>query len=183
MRAPPASGEGRVVVAIEDKSLPDNSTRLVPVSSVAGATKGGIKLNCTRAEVAKLGAFVVSDFVPQSPSGEAYTSGAAYTARYVVDDTAYDEFQEQEIPEGELALYSGMHVEALDGRVGKLDELVVDPRSGRITGLLMRKGHLWGSRHVTVPIGQIKFVDGDGVYLKLEKAAVGELPSMNVRPG
>jgi sporulation protein YlmC with PRC-barrel domain len=168
-------------VAIEDKSLLDNPTRLVPLRDVTEVADDHILLNCTRGDVAKLGPFVVADFIQQSPSGGAYASGEGYTAQYVVDDTAYDAVQAQAIPEGELGLYSGMHVEASDGRVGKLDELVLDPKSGAITGLVMRKGHLWGSRDVTVPVDQIKFVGGEAVYLKLDKSTVGALPAMKVR--
>jgi sporulation protein YlmC with PRC-barrel domain len=112
-----------------------------------------------------------------------YSYGDGYSAQYVFDDTAYDEVEEEQIPEGELALYSGMHVEASDGQVGRLDELVLDAKSGTITGLVMRKGHLWGSRDVTVPVEQIEFVDGDTAYLKLDKSAVGALPAMKVRRG
>ena len=170
-------------VAIEDKSLPDNPTRLVPVSDVAEVSDDRITLSRTRADVVKLGPFVVHDFIQESPSGRAYSSGEGYSAEYVLDDTAYDEVEELEIPEGELSVYSGMHVETLDGRVGKLDELVLDPKSGVITGFVMRKGHLWGSRDVTVSVGQIKRVGGDTVFLKLDKSAVGALPAMKVRRG
>jgi len=168
-------------VAIEDKSLPDNPTRLVPMANVAGVDGDRIRLNCTKADVAKLGPFVVADFIQQSPSGGAYSSGDGYYAQYVVDDTAYDEVEVQEIPEGELGLYGGMRVEASDGRVGKLDELVLDAKSGATTGLVMRKGHLWGARDVTVPVDQIDLVGGDTVHLKLDKSAVGALPTMKVR--
>jgi sporulation protein YlmC with PRC-barrel domain len=170
-------------VALEYKGLKDNPTRLVPVSDVAEVTDDRIELNCTRTDVAKLGPFVVVDFIPRLSPGAASSSGVRYSARYVVDGTAYGEIDEQEIPEGELGLYGGMDVEASYGRVGKLDELVLDPRSGAITGLVTRKGHLWGSRDVTVPAGQITSVDGDTVYLKLDKSAVGELPAMTVRSG
>jgi sporulation protein YlmC with PRC-barrel domain len=170
-------------VAIEDKTLPDNPTRLVPVAAVAGVDDERITLNCTRADVAKQGPFVVTDFIQQSPSGGAYSFGEGYSAQYVFDDTAYDAVQEEELPEGEIGLYGGMHVEASDGRVGKLDELVLDSKSGTITGLVMRKGHLWGSRDVTVPVGQIDFTDGETVYLKLDKSSVGALPAMKVRRG
>jgi sporulation protein YlmC with PRC-barrel domain len=170
-------------VAIEDKSLPDNPTRLVPVTDVADFTDDRITLNCSRADVAKLGPFVVTDMIQQSPSGGAYSSGDAYSAQYVFDDTAYDAVEELAMPEGERGLYGGMHVEASDGRVGKLDELVLDSKSGVITGLVMRKGHLWGSRDVTVPVDQIEHVGGDTVYLKLDKSALGALPAMKVRRG
>jgi len=170
-------------VAIKDKSLPDNATRLVPVADVASVTDDLIKLSCTRADVAKLGPFVFTDFIQQSPSGGAYSSGDAFGAQYVLDDTAYDAVEEEAIPEGELGIYAGMHVEASNGRVGKLDELVLEPKSGAITGFVMRKGHLWGTRDVTVPVDQVEYSDGDTVFLKLDKAAVGALPAMKVRRG
>jgi len=170
-------------LAIEDHSLPDNPTRLVPVANVASVTDDRISLNCTKAEVAKLGPFEVVDLMQESASGGAYAGGEAYSSQYVYDDTAYDEIEEQEVPDGEFALYGGMDVEASDGHVGKLDELVLDSKSGAITGLVMRKGHLWGSRDVTVPVDQIDSVDSDTVHLKLGKAAVAALPAMKVRRG
>jgi hypothetical protein len=54
-------------VVVEDKSLPDYSTRLVPVAFVANATPQRIKLSCAKADVAKMGPFIVSDFIPESP--------------------------------------------------------------------------------------------------------------------
>jgi hypothetical protein len=65
----------------------------------------------------------------------------------------------------------------------QLDELVLDPTSGVVTGLVMRKGHLWGSRDVTVPVEQVEYVDGETVYLRLDKSEVGALPAMKVRRG
>jgi sporulation protein YlmC with PRC-barrel domain len=165
-------------VAIEDMALPENPTRLVPVARVARVADGRITLDCTRADLVKMGPFVVADYIQQSPSGAAYSYGGAYSADFVVDDTAYDEVDEPKVPAGELSLYGGMHVEASDGRVGKLDLLVLDANSGAITGIVMRTGHLWGRREVTVPADQVDNVIGDTVYLKLDKAAVGALPEM-----
>jgi sporulation protein YlmC with PRC-barrel domain len=170
-------------VAIQDKTLPDNPTRLVPVSDVAEVADDRIKLSCTRADVATMGPFVVTDLVRQSPPDGANWSGDGYSAQYVFDDNAYDEVEVMEIPEGVHALYSGMHVEATDGRAGKLDELVLDPKSGTVTGFVMRKGHLWGARDVTVPVEQVEYVDGETVYLRLDKSEVGALPAMKVRRG
>ena len=162
--------------AVQDKSLPDNSTRLVPAENVAGATQEQIELNCAKADVAKMAPFVVSNFIRESAPGQAHASGQAYTSQYVVDDTAYDEVQKRNIPEGLWAVYSGMHVEASDGHVGKVDGLVVDPNRGEVTYLLMWEGHLWGKREVTIPVSAAYFCDADTVYLKLDTAAVEALP-------
>ena len=167
--------------ALQDKSLPDNPTRLVQVGNVASATQQEIKLNCAKADVAKMTPFIVSNFVQQSGPGMAYASGEAYTSQYVIDDTAYDEVQERNIPEGEFVLHGGMHVEAMDGHVGKVDALVLDPNSGEVTNLLLREGHLWGKKEVAIPLSALDFADADTIYLKLDKTAVKALPPVAVK--
>jgi len=167
--------------ALEDKKLPDNPTRLVPVKTVTGTTQTQITLSCTKAELAKMPPFVVDRLIRQSGSGQAYASGAAYHSQYVVNDTAYDSVQEEQMPAGELAVYSGMQIEASDGKVGKLDELVLDPKSGDLTHLLMREGHLWGKKDVAVPVSAYDFADGDTIYLKLDKKALEALPAVKVK--
>jgi sporulation protein YlmC with PRC-barrel domain len=166
---------------LQDKHLPDNPTRLVPVGKVANATQQQITLNCTKADVAKMAPFLVSNFIRESAPGKAYTSGVAYTSEYVIDNTAYDDVQERNVPAGELALHSGMSVEATDGKVGKLDALVLDPSSGEVTNLLMREGHLWGKKEVAIPVSAIDWIDADTVYLKADKAEVKALPPVPVK--
>ena len=168
-------------IVVHDKSLPDNPTRLVPVGKVASVTPQQIKLNCTKAEVAQLSPFIVSNFIQESASGQAYASGEGYHSQYVINDTAYDSVQEENIPAGELALHRGMHIEASDGKVGKLDALVLDPTSGDITHLLLREGHLWGKKDVAIPISAVDFCDADSIYLKLDKAAIKALPAVPVK--
>jgi sporulation protein YlmC with PRC-barrel domain len=167
--------------ALEDKKLPDNPTRLVPVKMVTGTTQTQISLSCSKAELAKMPPFVVDRLIRESASGQAYASGEAYSSQYVLNDTAYDSVPEEHIPAGELAVYSGMQVEASDGKVGKLDELVLDPKSGDITHLLMREGHLWGRKDVAVPVSAYDFADGDTIYLKLDKKALESLPAVKVK--
>jgi len=166
-------------LVVEDRHLPDSHTRLVPVGQVASVTQEKITLNCTKAEVEKMPSFIVTNFVQESPSGKAYQSRDAYTYEYVVNDTGYDEFKEKNIPDGELALYPGMHIKSKDDdKVGKLDQLVLDPESGDITHLLMREGHLWGKKEVAIPVSEVEFCEADTINLKLDKAAVKALPAI-----
>jgi hypothetical protein len=57
---------------------------------------------------------------------QAYRTGDGYTYPYVINDTAYATVDERRVPLGELAVHAGMEVQAADGKVGKLDELVLD---------------------------------------------------------
>jgi sporulation protein YlmC with PRC-barrel domain len=177
--------------ALKDKKLPENPTRLVPIEKVASTTPDQITLKCTRDEVAKMGPFIVTNFIQETGAGQAYAYGGAYVApyaygnpsesQYVVNNTGYDAVNEEQIPQGELALTAGMKVEASDGKVGKLDELVLDEKSGEITHIQMREGHLWGKKDVAIPIADIDFSDGETVYLKIDKAAVKTLPAVKVK--
>jgi sporulation protein YlmC with PRC-barrel domain len=88
---------------------------------------------------------------------------------------------EVHIPHDELAVYRGMAVRTSEGKVGEVDELVVDPDSGEITHLLMRKGHLWGAKDVAIPVTAIDLVDADEVYLNIDNEAVAALPSVPVK--
>jgi sporulation protein YlmC with PRC-barrel domain len=168
-------------LALEDKTLPDNPTRLVPISKVSSTTPDQITLNCTRDEVVHMDPFIVTRFIQETGSGTAYASGGAYTSQYVVNDTGYDSVQEEEIPQGELAFYISMKVQAIDGVVGKLDELVLDPKSGEVTHVQMREGHLWGKKDVAIPITDVDSSGGETVYLKIDKETVKALPAVPVK--
>jgi sporulation protein YlmC with PRC-barrel domain len=74
-----------------------------------------------------------------------------------------------------------MVVKASDGEIGKLDELVLDPKSGDITHLQMREGHLWGKKDVAIPMADVEFIESETIYLKIDKEAVKALPAVKVK--
>ena len=63
-------------------------------------------------------------------------------------------------------------VRASDGQVGKVSELVTD-ESGTVTHFVLQESR---KQSVTLPLSAIDRVEGDTVYLKLDKEAVKELP-------
>jgi hypothetical protein len=65
--------------------------------------------------------------------------------------------------------------------VGRVDEFLVNPENEHITHLVMREGHLWGQKDVTVPVSAIDHFDEDTVYLKLNKQEIEALPTIAVR--
>jgi hypothetical protein len=93
-------------------------------------------------------------------------------------------FTEEEcerIPAGKLAVRRGTKVEATDGQVGEVGELLIDPESEHVTHLVLLEGHFWAKKELTLPLAAIERVEEDTVYLKLDKKAVGQLPSIPVR--
>ena len=167
-------------IAIRDKHLPGSDTRLVPFSKVSDVTHERITLSCGKDEVAGMPPFIQGQMMPESMTGKAF-SGDAYTSQYVFNNTAYELVQVENLPPGELAICSGMQIAATDGKVGKLDELVLDPETGDITHLLMRRGHLWGKREVAVPASTVDYVEAETIHLSVDKAAVEAMPTVSVR--
>jgi sporulation protein YlmC with PRC-barrel domain len=182
--ADPASDKVTHIV-IKDKKLPDSPDRLVPVEKIADTTGGVIRLNCAREELADLPPFTTVHYVQkQIPDyADAYVTGDPSLASIPTPENSWvDTATDEHIPTGELALARGMAVQSKESKkVGHVDGLVVDPDSGKITHLLMQKGHLWGKKDVALPVVAIDFVDADTVYLKLDKAAVKALPTVPVK--
>ena len=82
----------------------------------------------------------------------------------------------ERIPHGELGIHRGAHVEATDGKVGRVDEFVVEPEACHITHLLLHERHIFSDKVVTIPISEIERIEDDIVHLKLSKEAVKKLP-------
>jgi len=75
--------------------------------------------------------------------------------------TTYDR-----IPKGEVEIRRASEVTSADGHA--------------ITHFVLERGHLWGKREVTIPMGAVARVDTDAFTLTLTKDEVGELPSVPV---
>lgn len=170
---------------VKDKHLPDSPDRLVPVEKVADTAGGVIRLNCTREEVAGMPPFTTIYYTQKGVPdyADSYMTGTSLTDPLppMPDYVWADQVEDEHTPEGELALSRGMTVNTREGKVGKVDGLVVDPDSGEITHLLMREGHLWGAKDVSVPVSDIDAIDEDEVHLKIDKDAIQKLPAVPLK--
>jgi len=166
---------------------------IVPIDFVSEIIAGLIQLRCTKAELEKLEPFQktkfieekMSDVLLQYPSLFGYGGLEGVFLWPYVSPTGKEErvqvqVQERQIPPGDLAVARGMRVEAKDGLVGQVDEFVVNPENGKITHLVMRKGHLWGQKDVIIPLLEVEKIQGGVVSLKLDKQQVEQLPAFGL---
>ena len=174
---------------VKDKKLadaPHRPDRLVPVEKVRDTTGGVIRLNCTREEVAGMPPFTSIHFIQKGiPDYGDSVVGGTQISEPLPPTEAYTwarKVEDEHVPSGELALSQDMAVKTKEGKVGQVDGLVVDPDSGEITHLLMRKGHLWGAKDVTVPVSAIADADEGNVYLKIDKQTIQDLPTVPLKP-
>ena len=160
---------------------PSRLERLVPVNWVASTAAEVILLGCTREEFSQLDLLNQTDFIHADVPHYAMDPKLTLLWPYVVPAKRIIDETYQRVPPGELAVRRGTRVRATDGGVGWVDEFVVDEETGYITHLIMREGHLWGQKEVTIPIAQIERIDQEAVYLNVDKKGIESLPSIPVR--
>jgi uncharacterized membrane protein/sporulation protein YlmC with PRC-barrel domain len=146
---------------------------LVPVNKIAHADASSIELNATKADLEKMEKFSEAEFLDVP-----YYS---YDRLDGVSDPMAGFFRKEHLPEGSIAVVKGMIVEATDGIVGNVGELVLHPETGKITHLVMQTGHIWGSAEVSIPVSQINRVDQMTVYLDRDKQSIETLPIVQIR--
>jgi len=156
--------------------------RLVPVDLVTESTPDEIQLRCTLEELAEMESFIDVHFIPADYPYMDYGAEEHMFWPYAyAEEDATNPIETERIPPGELVIHRGAHVEAKDGHVGKVDEFLVDLSDGHITHLVLREGHLWGQKDVTIPVSEIQRIEDDTVYLKLDTHSVEKLPGIPVK--
>jgi sporulation protein YlmC with PRC-barrel domain len=165
-------------IVVREKDFP-YAERLVPMNMVIESTSALIRLRCDEKELQQQQSFIKTEFLamdnPVAGSSPILMWPYAYPMMAMVP------VEHEQIPAGELAIRRGTAVEATDGRVGRVDEFLVDPKTERITHLIMREGHLWGQKDVTIPVSQIDHIEEDTVYLRLNKQEIAKLPAIPMR--
>jgi uncharacterized membrane protein len=160
----------------------DHDQRLVPVDRVTDTSSDLIRLDCNKEDLAAMQPFLETQYIRTEEPVPTYAAYDSYMFPYATSIEPVDMAVEVErVPPGELAVHRGTRVEALDGHVGEVGELLIDPASGDVTHLIMREGHLWGKKDVTLPLSAIDYVEEDTVYLKLDKKAIDMLPTIPVK--
>ncbi len=164
--------------------------RLVPLGLV-DTSSGQISLRCSLAEFEQLDSAEETEFIPGSGGYAAYgpeqvlswpyygLGGAAgvqgETVAPISQTVTYDA-----VPLGEVAVRRGDPVHATDGDIGHVQGLVIDPRSHGVTHVLLKEGHLWGRKEVSIPIGAVGSVDDDGIRLTITKQEVEDLSPVDI---
>ena len=162
---------------------------LVPIEAVASGDDETITLKLSAADLAEAEPFVQTDYVeePYERVESVHYGGPLSVPLYwpyvIPDRTMYVPVEHVQIPEGEMAIHRGAPVYASDGYIGRVEEFVVNPDSNGITHLIVREGHLWGRRDLSVGVSQIETIEDNTVRLKLDKGSVDKLPEVPVARG
>ena len=100
---------------------------------------------------------------------------------YFAPEATFMKVEKEHIPADELAIRRGARIDAMDGHVGRVDEFLINPQDDLITHLVLREGHLWGQKDVTIPVGMIDHYQDNTVFLKINKSQIEALPAIPIR--
>jgi hypothetical protein len=140
----------------------------VPIEAVESADPDPVHLSLTLADLSRL--------PPLGLDGEGARAGDASgtpLARAGFLRSAASGQAEAEV--GGWPLRAGQRVTATDGDVGDLDVVLLDPRTDRATGFVVRKGRLL-VRDVIVPIDWVHSVAPGRITLSVPKRQLDSLP-------
>jgi sporulation protein YlmC with PRC-barrel domain len=169
----------------------DEQSRLVPAELLSEETGGdeGVALTCTADEFRALEsvrdfAFLRYDEFPAPDDGsdigvQDVVAMPAYEAVGVAEFDSNVGVAFDRIPHGDAEIRRSSPVNSSDGhRLGHAEAFVV--ADGKVTHILLERGHLWGTRDVTIPIEAVQSIETDSVTVNMSKDEVGALPSVKV---
>lgn len=156
--------------------------RLVAVEEILESQSDQITLRCSLVEFSKFESFTESHSISEDAQFlddelEHYHYFPFSTSEFS-DTFEYGPWlvETECIPPGELGIHRAAEVYASDGKVGEVDEFLISPNDDKISHLVLREGHLWGQKLVTIPVSEIDRIETDLIYLKLSKQAIKKLP-------
>ncbi len=180
----------KVTHLVVKETLYPHTERIIPAALITQTAANLIQLKCTKQEFSGQEEFVHTEYIKSTVPpllaeppyfGPPFSYGR-YSLPYAVPAASgYVTVHHKRIPAGELAVRRGAHVKATDGRIGQVDEFLLDPATQHITHLILREGHLWGQRDVVIPVSDIDHIEEDVVLLKLDKRGVEALPAIPIR--
>lgn len=157
---------------------------IVPIEIVSATTADTITLGCSKAALKKMDPFIEKRFIeekiPQQVTPGVYSIGNYYYWPIVTGSkTVRVPVEDRQIPLDEIAVERGTRVMATDGPVGQVDEFLMNA-DGHITHLVLREGHLWGQKDVTIPISAMGKTSEEMVHLSLTKKQIEALPTVPI---
>jgi sporulation protein YlmC with PRC-barrel domain len=187
--------EKRVAHLVVQPEQGDGESRLVPIQLAKGRDdeQREIELECTLDEaqgfesVHEAAYLRLGESPAEDPDWDVGVEDVLALPYYEGSDVGlYPELDSgvtmyyDRVPKGEVEVRRASAVISADGHsLGEVDGFVVDADE-HITHFVLERGHLWGRKEVTIPIGAVARVESDEVHVALSKDEVGALPAVRV---
>jgi uncharacterized membrane protein len=172
-------------IAVVEESLIHGEDHLVPISLVTRTTRDEVYLSCTTEEISQMEPFTRTHYLEQTYGEDGYAFSMPYMTTFdgmaVTPDVGYLTVQDHLVPEGKVAVQHGMLVEAQDGYLGQVGELLIDPKTGQVTHFLLMRGRGGGKKEIAVPLTMIDRMEEEVIHLNVDQEKFNALPSLPVK--
>jgi len=163
---------------------------VVPIEQVTQGQDDTLVLTMRRDELAQLPRFAEVDYILPDPAwlaklghpfGGIVFDVRGYTISGIPLDAAWaghivTGHMHRGMPAEETPIGRGTRVTCGEGLVGRLDHVLLDPKTDIVQALVVRKGHLLG-RDVIVPASQVEWIAEDEIHIDADRATLEEFPA------
>lgn len=155
-------------VVVEEKD-PAHLKRLVPVELITVSDRHNIHLDCTTAQLATLRPFMEIEYPRDGALYFTYESDEVRNWPYeTVVEMPIPAELERILPEA-LTIHQDSRVEATDGRVGKVERLLINPTNKSLISIAIETGYFWKRQELIVSMAHVDHFDKDRIALNLDK--------------
>jgi len=150
---------------------PENGAvaRLVPIDLVEG-TADDVRLRCALDEFGRLDP-------AEKVLGDTWSGAGDYSSSGLGQGRRRPLVVEHAVPLGETEVERHQSVHAVDGEIGQVEGVMVNPADEKVTHILLQEGHLWGRKQVAIPVSAVASIE-DGIRLNITKRQVEDLPPL-----
>lgn len=166
-------------LVVEPSGVPSRA-RLVPIEWVREDVDDSLLLGCNAAEleraplVQELAQLDIHDRPPDDPDWDVgvydvvatpYQESGAFV-EYLPEAAPNIMMTYDRVPKGLIEIRRSSYVTTVDGHdAGRLHGFLAD--HGRITHIILQRGHLWGRHEITIPVEAMSEVETDRLTLSL----------------
>jgi hypothetical protein len=150
----------------------DHQEFVVPIDMITNSDRTVILLDCHKEDVYQL---------PRFEKGN-YNGYDAYDHAPPIPATGIDASSMMYHPYRTAEAGAAEEQHAVDLAVSKgVKVLATDPETHHVTHLVLRQHNIFDKWIVTIPVSEIERADPDYVVLKIDKAAIKELPTVTLK--
>lgn len=161
-------------LVVKPQNLPPTAgrvERLVPFSWLAEVSPATIHLNHPLADFAQLSPFTETQYMAADTSdGGMYEPLLWFPIPPAIQVSI--PIKRQNLPPGEIIVNRHTQIEARNGHIGQFEQFRIMVETGQITHFIFQRGHLWERKNAILPITAVDCIEGETIYLKLNKAEI-----------
>ena len=168
---------------VVQSEIPPHYEYLVPFELVGDITSNLITLKCTQEEFQQMMLFKNEVFIPTEIPRHLSWPYCVPIPGAVPEEADYISVEHVNIPQGEQVVQRGALVEATDGTIGEVEELLINARGMQITHLVLLDQQFLKKTEITIPVSLIDSVDEDTIYLTVDRQTLEALPTTPIQRG